>query len=323
MRTRTSRAGGPGVACLLATLGLAFALALAVPAPARAQEDASKITIKTTRITGDIYLVEGTGGNMAASVGTDGIFLVDTDDGPTAGKIREALRGLAGRRNATPDRLRLILNTHWHHDHTGGNLALGADAPIMAHDRVRARVATPQQTFGHTIEPLEAAAWPIVTFEDSVTVYLNGEQIRIVHYPAGHTDGDAVVFFNGAHVVHVGDLMFAGSFPFVDLGAGGDVEGYARDLRAILARLPKDAKIIPGHGPVSTAADLAAYVNMLETTTGLVRDGMKAGKTLAQLQAEGLPERWQRWSGDFIKTNTWIQIVYESLSRQAGGGSAP
>jgi glyoxylase-like metal-dependent hydrolase (beta-lactamase superfamily II) len=157
-------------------------------------------------------------------------------------------------------------------------------------------------------------ALPVITFDQSLSVHFNGEEIRVIHYPHGHTDGDSIIFFTRSNVVHMGDHFFNGMFPFIDLSSGGNVEGFIRNVEAVIAKTPADAKIIPGHGPLATIADLKTFHQMLVETTGIVRERMKAGKSLDQIKAEGLPEKWNSWGTGFIKTPTWIQIIHQSLS---------
>jgi glyoxylase-like metal-dependent hydrolase (beta-lactamase superfamily II) len=158
---------------------------------------------------------------------------------------------------------------------------------------------------------------PVITFDESLSVHFNGEQIKAVHYPHGHTDGDSVIFFTGSNVVHMGDLFFSGKFPFVDLGSGGDLEGYTRNVEAIMRALPADVKIIPGHGPLSTLDDLKSFHRMLVETTRIIREQITATKTLEQIQSEGLPKEWESWGSGFIKTDRWLELLYTSLTRTA------
>ncbi|MBI3951244.1 MAG: MBL fold metallo-hydrolase [Acidobacteria bacterium] len=278
--------------------------------PVLAQQDFSKVEIKATRVAGNIYMLEGQGGNIGVSAGPDGILIVDDQFAPLAEKIRAALKEL------NTGQLKFILNTHWHGDHTGSNRIFGPEAPIIAHTNVRKRLMTEQKIFGRTVPPEPKEAWPVITFDSSLSVHFNGEEIKVIHFPHGHTDGDSVIFFTGSNVVHMGDDMFAGRFPFVDLNSGGDVEGMANNVDAVIRQLPADVKVIPGHGPLSTLDDLKAYHQMLVQTAAWVRQRVSAGKTLDEMKAEGLPNHWQSWGTGFIKTDQWIEIVYRSLSRK-------
>lgn len=289
---------------LLLTVLLLFAAA------AEAQTDFSKVQIKATKVNGNVYMLEGAGGNIGVSVGDDGLLIVDDQFAPLADKIRAALKGIADKK------LRFILNTHWHGDHTGGNIAFGPEAPIIAHDNVRKRLATEQKStvFNTTTPPSPKEALPVITFNQTLTVWFNGEEIRAIHYPQGHTDGDSVIFFSASNVVHLGDDFFAGRFPFVDLESGGTVEGLIRNIGELIGKIPADAKLIPGHGPISTLDDLKSYHRMLQQTTEIVRQKIAAGKTLDQIKSEGLPAEWAPWGTGFIKTDRWLETIYKSLT---------
>jgi cyclase len=274
------------------------------------QRDFSQVQMKSTKVAGNVYMLEGAGGNIGVSVGTDGILIVDDQFAPLADKIRAALKGLGDRK------LRFILNTHWHNDHTGGNASFGPEATIIAHDNVRKRLATDQRSelFKSTTPASPKEALPVITFDHSLSVHFNGEDIRAIHFPHGHTDGDSVIFFTSSNVVHLGDDFFAGRFPFVDLDSGGSVEGLAKNIGEIIGKIPEGAKLIPGHGPISTIDDLKSYHRMLLETTSVVRERIAAGKTLDQIKTEGLGDEWKSWGTGFIKTDLWLEIVYKSLT---------
>lgn len=276
----------------------------------RQQPDWSKVQIKSTKIAGNVYVLEGAGGNIGVSVGTDGILIVDDQFAPLADKIRASLKTLG------QGKLRFILNTHWHGDHTGGNAAFGQETTIVAHDNVRKRMSTEQRSvfFNSTTPASPKEALPVITFDQSLTVHFNGEEIRAIHFPNGHTDGDSVIFFTASNVVHLGDDFFSGSFPFVDLDSGGSVEGLTKNVGELITKIPAGAKLIPGHGPISTIDDLKAYHRMLVETTTIVRDKIAVGKTLAQIKSEGLPPEWNSWGTGFIKTDQWLELVYRSLT---------
>jgi glyoxylase-like metal-dependent hydrolase (beta-lactamase superfamily II) len=289
---------------LLPIVSLLFAVS------ASAQTDFSKVEMKATKVAGNVWMLEGAGGNIGVSVGDDGLLIVDDQFAPLADKIRAALKGIADKK------LHFILNTHWHGDHTGGNVAFGPEATIIAHDNVRKRLATEQKStvFNSTTPPSPKEALPVITFDQTLTVHFNGEEIRAIHYPKGHTDGDSVIFFSASNVVHLGDDFFAGRFPFVDLESGGSVEGLVKNIGELIAKIPADAKLIPGHGPISTLDDLKSYHRMLQQTTEIVRGKIKAGKTLDQIKSEGLPAEWAPWGTGFIKTDRWVETIYKSLT---------
>ncbi|HEV8619203.1 MAG TPA: MBL fold metallo-hydrolase [Candidatus Udaeobacter sp.] len=277
--------------------------------PAFAQQDFSKVEVTATKVAGNVYMLQGAGGNIGVSVGTDGILIVDDQYGPLADKIKAALKTLG------EGKLKFILNTHWHGDHTGGNAVFGPEAPVIAHTNVRKRLKE-GMTAPRKVDPAAKEALPVLTFDQSVSIHFNDEEIRVIHFPHGHTDGDAVIFFTGSNVVHMGDDFFNGTFPFVDLDSGGDVDGYVKNVGDILAKLPAGAKIIPGHGPLATADDLKRYHHMLVETTAIVRKKIAAGKTLDQIKAEGLPDEWKSWGTGFIKTDRWIETLQRSFTKK-------
>lgn len=279
---------------------------------AASAQDFSKVEIKATKVAGNIYMLEGAGGNIGVSVGADGILIVDDQFAPLADKIKAALKTLG------EGKLKFVLNTHWHGDHTGGNAVFSPDAPIIAHDNVRKRLSTEQKSefFKRTTPASPKEALPVITFDQSLSVHFNGEEIKVVHFPQGHTDGDSVIFFTNSNVVHMGDDFFSGRFPFVDLESGGTVQGLAKNVADIMAKLPADVKLIPGHGPISTLDDLKRYHRMLTETTAIVQKKMAAGKTVDQVKAEGLPDEWKEWGSGFIKTDVWVETIYRSLSKK-------
>lgn len=292
-----------------ASLAALTAVAILAAAPVAAQQDFSKVEIKASKVRGNIWMLNGAGGNIGVSVGPDGILIVDDKFAPLAEKIRAALKEVGG------GQLKFILNTHWHGDHTGANPVFGPEAPIIAHTKVRQRLATEQRRGERVTPPMDPKGWPVITFDESVSVHFNGEEIKVIHFPHGHTDGDSVIFFTGSNVAHLGDDFFAGRFPFVDLDSGGDVEGLAENIAEVIDELPADVAIIPGHGPLSTLDDLKTYHGMLVEMMNLVRGKMEAGKTLEQIKAEGLPEKWKDWGSGFISTERWLETIYKSLAR--------
>jgi cyclase len=293
-------------------------LALAVSfGPAAAQQDFSKVEVKATPVAGNVQMLLGSGGNIGVSAGPDGILIVDDQFAPLADKIRAALKGI------NPGKLKFILNTHWHGDHTGSNAVFGSEATIVAQTNVRKRLGSDQNLFGENIAASPKDALPVITFDEGLSVHFNGEEIKAIHVPHGHTDGDTVVYFTKSNVVHMGDQFFNGRFPFIDLGSGGSVDGYVRNVGFVIDKMPKDAKIIPGHGPLATMEDLKAFQSMLVETTTIVRDKMKAGKTLDQIKAEGLPEKYASWGSGFIKADSWIETIHKSFSQAASAANLP
>jgi len=272
-----------------------FALTVAT----EAQQDFSTVEVKSTHVAGNIYMLTGAGGNIGVSVGPDGILIVDDQFAPLAEKIEAALKQL------NPGKLKFVLNTHYHGDHTGGNAHFGREASIIAHSNVRKQLGGKP---GDSKPQL-----PVITFDDSLSVHFNGEEIKLVHVPPAHTDSDSIVYFTGANVIHFGDTFFSGRFPNIDLAGGGDVRGYIRNVEDAIKKVPADAKLIPGHGPLSTAKELNEFHEMLVETSGVVQKALDQGKSLAQVQAEGLPAKWKSWAAPTITTARWLELLYNGL----------
>ena len=254
-----------GAAKVTLVLGVLLALGASVEGQ---NQDFSKVQIKVTKVSGNIYMLEGEGGNIAASVGEDGIVIVDDQYAPLADKIQGALKDL----KVTDKPVRFVINTHYHGDHTGGNEPFAnTGSTVIAQDNVRKRLQT-GGTAGNggsikmEVKPAPKGALPVITFEHDVTVHLNGEDIRALHFPAGHTDGDAVIFFPKNNVVHMGDDFVRYGFPFIDVASGGSVQGMIDALEKASAQLPSDVKVIPGHGAVSNLDDVREFVKMLKET---------------------------------------------------------
>ncbi len=287
---------------------------------AQQQQDFSKVEIKVTKVSGNIYMLEGQGGNIAASVGDDGIVIVDDEFAPLADKIAAALKKIG----ATDKPARFVINTHFHGDHTGGNAQFaGGGATIIAQDNVRKRLIS-GGTGGNggsmktQNDPQPKAALPIITFEKDVTVHLNGEDIRALHFPSGHTDGDSIIFFPKNNVVHMGDDFVRYGFPFIDVGSGGSVQGMIAACDTIASTLPADVKVIPGHGELSNLDDVRAFSKMLKETTAVVEKALKDHKTLDQMKQEKILDPWKQFSGGFVNTDAFIETLYNSLTGTKG-----
>jgi glyoxylase-like metal-dependent hydrolase (beta-lactamase superfamily II) len=286
-------------------------LVLLATAALAQQQDYSKIEIKVTKVAGTVYMLTGAGGNIGVSVGDDGIVVIDDQFAPLAPKIIQALNGITTRP------IKFIINTHYHGDHTGGNEIFAREAPIIAHDNVRKRMASGSTALGRTTPPAPKMALPVVTFNDTATIHVNGEEIRAVHFPNGHTDGDAVIFFQQSNVVHMGDDFFNGRFPFIDTANGGSVRGLIANVEKILSALPDDVKVIPGHGELSDKAGLRRFVDMLKGTTAAVQAAIKAGKTVEQVKAEKILAQWDDWGKDwFVSSEGFAEMLYRDLSRK-------
>jgi glyoxylase-like metal-dependent hydrolase (beta-lactamase superfamily II) len=298
------------------SLSVVIAAGVLAAVASRAQmSDPSKVTLKTTAVAGGISIIEGVngfaGGNVAVSVGDDGVIVVDDEIQPMTAKLKAALVALSKKP------VRFVINTHWHADHTGGNAALGAaGAVVVAQDNVRKRLAVEQVRTFHgnkmTTPAMAPAGMPVVTFAEDVTLHLNGDDIHVIHLPPAHTDGDAIVRFEKANVIHVGDTA-SGSYPLVDDESGGQFEGFIAAADRILALADDTTKIIPGHGQILTKADVLAWRQMLVEVRDRVAkldaskkslDDIKAAKPLADLDA--------RWGQGFIKADYLIDEVYKT-----------
>lgn len=296
-----------------------FAMTLLCCGFAAAQnQDFSKVNIKVTKVAGSVYMLEGAGGNIGASVGDDGIVIVDDQYAPLADKIQAALKGV------TDKPVRFIINTHYHGDHTGGNEYFQKQAPIIAHDNVRKRLETGGAagnggSVHMEVKPAAPGALPIITFDHDVTVHLNGEDIRALFFPAGHTDGDSIIFFPKSNVVHMGDDFVTYGFPFIDVDSGGSIDGMIDAVEKVIGQLPADVKIIPGHGPVSNLDDVRTYLTMLRSTRDVVAKALKENQTLDQMKQAKLLDPWKKYSGDFIKEDAFLETLYNSLTGQKNG----
>jgi glyoxylase-like metal-dependent hydrolase (beta-lactamase superfamily II) len=280
--------------------------------------DFSKVQIKVTKVAGTVYMLEGAGGNIGASVGEDGIVVVDDQYAPLADRIQAALKGI------TDKPVRFIINTHYHGDHTGGNEFFQKQAPIIAHDNVRKRLAEGGAAGnGGSVRMEQKAqpkgALPIITFDHDVTVHLNGEDIRALHFPAGHTDGDSIIYFPKSNVVHMGDDFVTYGFPFIDVDSGGSIDGMISGVENAIAQIPPDVKIIPGHGPVSSLDDVRAFVKMLKDTRAVVREALDKKMTLDQMKEKKVLDPWKKYSGDFISEDAFLETLYNSLTGQKNG----
>lgn len=291
----------------------AFAIS-AIAVPAYAQQDFSKIEIKAEQLAPGVAVLFGAGGNIGVSYGEDGTILIDDQYAPMTAKIQAAVSGLG----AAP--VKFLVNTHWHGDHSGGNENLGnAGAVIMAHDNVRVRLAagavSGAGTSGaRTIPAAPPAALPVITYAEGLKLHLNGEEVRVIHMPAAHTDGDSIIHWTKSNVIHMGDLfMLQVSFPYVDRDSGGDVRGFVAAADKVLAIANDQTKIIPGHGAIATKADLQNHRNMIATVIAKVEAGIKAGQTLEQIKASNPTDGFGVNPKGFISAERFVETVYNIL----------
>ncbi len=259
--------------------------------------------ITVSKVTDNIYMLQGRGGNIGVCTGKDGVLMIDDKFANLAEQIKSAVASVHS------GDIKYLINTHYHGDHTGGNEYFGKISTIVAHDNVRKRLQDPNARGGAKPE----GAWPVITFNDAMTFHFNGEEIQVMHYPNGHTDGDAVIFFKTSNVVHMGDDFFVNRFPYVDLNAGGSVQGLTKNIESVISAISSETKIIPGHGPLATIEDLKKYHGMLAETSEMIAKSKQAGKTLEEIKSAGLPSKWESWGSGFINTERWIETVFNSL----------
>ncbi len=272
------------------------------------ERDFSKVEIKVQQVSGSIYMLSGAGGNIGVSVGEDGVLLIDDEFAPLAPKIQAAIKSISDKR------IRWVLNTHYHGDHTGANQPMAqAGAEIIAHDNVRKRLTEGQTKGPAKADPASKEALPIITFDNSLTVHINGEDIRALHFANGHTDGDSIIFFPKANVVHMGDDFVTYGLPFVDEAGGGSVHGMVENVERAMASVPDDVKVIPGHGALSTKADVKKFTAMLRDCIALVEAGKKKGKSLEQMKKENVIAKYDSEGKGFVKPGDFIELIYNEL----------
>ena len=293
----------------LAALPLGLSLGLSMGTSAWAQMDLSKVEIRTLKLSDNLYMLSGAGGNVGLSVGADSVFVIDDEFTQVAPKLRAAIAKI------TPRPVQFVLNTHFHFDHTGGNEALGGEgALIVAHDNARRRMSTDQLiALAGTVNQQKAYAkvgLPTVTVAGEITFHINGDEVHAFHVPKAHTDGDLIVHFRKADVIHMGDVFFNNMYPFIDGSSGGTAQGVIAAFDRVLALATDSTRIIPGHGPLASKADLAATRAMLVTLTQRIQDLRRAGKSEADIRAAKLSADFDaRFGGGFIKPEAVVQML--------------
>ena len=290
----------------------ALVLAL-LPAALAAQPNFDTVTVRVNAVRGGVYMLTGVGGNIGLSVGDDAAFVIDDQFAPLSAKILAAIA------TVTSKPVRFVVNTHWHGDHTGGNENMGrAGAVLVAHDNVRKRMSTGQlvEFFNRTDPPAAPAALPVVTFNDSTTFHVNGDDIVAFHVPPAHTDGDVVIHFTKANVIHMGDTFMVNRFPFVDLSSGGNAAGVVMAADRALAVCNTETKVIPGHGPLTDCAGLRTYRDMVATIRERVRAAMRQGKSLDAIKAAKPAAEFEaRMSGPSnVSADQFVEFMYRSLT---------
>jgi glyoxylase-like metal-dependent hydrolase (beta-lactamase superfamily II) len=296
-------------ACRISGLLLICGLIGMLPAAA---QDFDKVEIKTEKVADGIYVLTGYGGNMGLGVGEDAVFVIDDQYAPLTPKILTAIGAI------TKQPVKFVLNTHWHFDHVGGNENLGKSGSlIVAHENVRRRMSSEQfiAAFKEKVNASPKAALPVVTFADSLSLHLNGGEVHGFHVPNAHTDGDTVVVFRKANVVHMGDVFFGDSYPFIDLSSGGSVNGVIAACDRVLAMIDDRTKVIRGHGPVSDRKGLTAYRDMLAGIRDRVLAQIRAGKTLEETAATNPSAEFDAvWGKGYFKPAQFVETVFKSLS---------
>ena len=257
------------------------------------------VEITVDNVSGNVYMLKGSGGNIGLLATEQGLLLVDDQYRPLAEKIEKAMKSVIDKP------LKYIVNTHYHGDHTGSNSYFGHHAPIFAHKNVRKRLDSNPK--------VDDTALPVVTYEQGVEIHLSNELIQLTHLPSGHTDSDTIVYFKNANVLHTGDLFFEIGFPYVDLNGGGKVKGYLENVNYMLKHFPDDVKIIPGHGKLTDKAGLQAFADMIEYSIELVSKALKAGKTKEQILEAGIGEQYQHLSWRFINEEKWLTTLITDL----------
>ncbi len=278
---------------------VATALFALMASSASIAQDFDAVEIKSEQVKGSVYMLTGFGGNIGVSAGKDGILIVDDQFAPLAEKISAQLKGIAGKK------VRYVINTHYHGDHTGGNAEMKHthDATVFAHDNVRVRLQNDPKK--------EAADLPVVTYAEGVKFHFNDETIHVRHLPNAHTDGDSYVYFEKANVIHTGDVMFNKMFPYVDLNGGGTVAGYIRAIEIMLANMNDETRVMPGHGVVADKKDVERFLNMLKQTRRIVLDKKAVGDSVDSIIKQGLGDEWKPWAWQFINEEKWIRTLYD------------
>jgi glyoxylase-like metal-dependent hydrolase (beta-lactamase superfamily II) len=294
-----------------------LALSAFLAIPASAQQDFAGVEIRTEQLAPGIAVLFGAGGNIGLSYGEDGNVIVDDQYAPLTPKILAAIKAL------DPDPVRFVINTHWHFDHTGGNENFGkAGSVIVAHDNVRVRMAAGQlmRAFNQHVPPAPKEALPVVTFGNDASLHLNGDTLHLIHVVNAHTDGDSLVHWQKANVLHMGDTFFHKvTFPFIDLESGGSIDGAIAAVDKGLGIANDATRIIPGHGPMATRAEMVAYRAMLADIRAKVAAGIKAKRTLEQIQASAPAAAYGMTDG-FVKPDRFVETVYNSLKNPPAAG---
>lgn len=279
---------------MLLAASMAFTASLSINA-----QDFSKVEIKAQQASGDVYMLTGSGGNIGVLATEQGLLLVDDQFQPLAEKIESAMKSIVNHE------LKYVVNTHYHGDHTGSNSYFSHQAPIFAHENVRTRLSNKTD---HDVNSL-----PVVTYNNGVNIHLENEQIELTHLPSGHTDGDTIVYFKNANVLHTGDLFFEVGFPYIDLDGGGSVKGYLHNVRYMIDNMPDDVVIIPGHGKLTNKEGLKAFAQMIDYSIKLVEFAYSHGKSDEEILKAGIGEQYKDKAWAFISEEFWLKTLIKDL----------
>lgn len=280
------------------SISIISALAGAVAFASLAQDRFSNVEIKSQHVGGSVHMLTGAGGNIGVSAGPDGLLIIDDQFEPLAERISKALDEIE------KGQLKYVINTHFHGDHTGSNAYMREvrNATVFAHDNVRSRLASKDDH--------KHAELPVVTYSQGVTFHFNGETLKVMHLANAHTDGDSVVMFEQANILHTGDLLFNKRFPFIDIDSGGSVPGYIAAVETLISMIDADTKIIAGHGELANRDDYQGFVDMIKETSKVVLAEKALGKSVEEIVEMGLDDKWESWGSGFINEERWIKTLY-------------
>ncbi len=268
------------------------------------------IPIQSQPLAKNVTLLAGPGGNVVVLQGSDGLVVVDTFVAPAWPKFQESLKGLGAP-------VKTVINTHWHFDHTDNNAPLRAGgAMLVAHENTKLRMTQPHHLAVLELDfaPSPAAALPQRVFKEGYKLEANGEKLAVMHVPPAHTDTDVAVRFEKANVLHTGDVFFNGFYPYIDGSTGGRVDGVIEATDRLLSLADADTKIVPGHGPLGTKADLAKYRDMVSTAADRVRKLKASGKSVEEVTAaKPLADLDADWGKGRLNGDTFVKVVYLTL----------